>query len=106
MSMSPCCKPPDSRALEFAGILRNRLEAMPNKVVALEIKVDASHVGKVLAGTAALKLDDVGKLLALSRLKVVDDSRVCVRQEEIDFLRRMYTVVCQQAPHLLNEGDQ
>lgn len=79
---------------------------MPHKVIAAEAGIDASHVGKVLAGTAALKLDDVSKLIRLAGLKAVDAGRVCVRAEEIAFLRRMYRVVSEQAPWLLDEGDQ
>jgi hypothetical protein len=92
--------------MEFAGILRNRLESLPNKVIAAEIAVDASHVGKVLSGTAALKLSDVEKLVKLAGLKAVDQRRVCVRREEIDFLRRLYRHVAEHSPELLNEGDE
>ena len=96
---------PNSMSQEFVGILRNRLENMSTKAVAAEIDVDASHVGKVLNGTAALKLTDVASLLKLAGLKVVDQQRTCVRPDEIAYLRQLYARVAMQAPWLLNEDE-
>ena len=96
---------PNSSAQEFVGILRNRLENMATKVVAAEIDVDASHVGKVLRGTAALTLNDTTKLIKLAGLKVVDQQRTCVRPDEIAYLRQLYARVATQAPWLLNEDE-
>ena len=106
MSMAELSPQAASSAPDFAGTLRKRLEEHPHKVIAAEAGIDASHVGKVLNGTAALKLDDVAKLVRLAGLKAVDASRTCVRTEEIAFLRRLYRVVSDHAPWLLNQGDE
>lgn len=95
-----------SSAPEFVGILRNRLELLPTKEIAIDTSIDPSHLGKALAGHAALKLSDVSKLVRVANLKLVDASRVCVRRDEIAFLRHLYAVVTDHAPHLLNEVDQ
>lgn len=106
MSMSASSPVASSSAPDFVGILRNRLEALPHKVIAAETKIDASHLGKALLGTAALKLSDVARLMALAQLKAVDSTRVCVRAEEIALLRRVYALVNDQAPWLLNMEEQ
>lgn len=104
--MSTSSAPSVSTSPEFFGTLRNRLESLPNKEIAIDTDIDESHLGKVLAGKAALKLSDVGKLVKKANLKLVDASRVCVRKDEIAFLRHLYAVVTDHAPHLLNEVDQ
>ena len=115
MSMSPSSARPDSSGAEFAGsvrnapervgILRNRLEALPNKLIAVEASMDASHVGKVLAGTGAITLPALERLLGLSGLKLVSDDRVCVKRVEIELLRRVYAAAVDRAPWLLDEGE-
>lgn len=96
---------PASSTPEFAGILRNRLENVPHKDVAADTRIDASLLGKFISGKGALTLDDVSSLMKAIGLKAVDVSRVCVRKEEITFLRRVYSVVSDLAPHLLHEAD-
>lgn len=106
---------PDSSGAEFAGtrrnppervgILRNRLDQIAHKVIAQETAIDASHVGKVLAGTGAVTLPALEKLLQLVGLKLVSDDRVCVRGVEIELLRKIYAKAVDHAPWLLDEGE-
>lgn len=92
-------------ALGFAGTLRHRLELVPHKSVAIDAQVDASQLGKFLAGNAALRLEDIESLVKIAGLKVVDAKRVCVKAEELAFLRRVYATVVEQVPHLLQEDE-
>lgn len=92
-----------SSAPEFAGILRQRLEALAHKAVALEASVDASLLGKFLAGNAAMKIEDVSALVRIAGLKAVDQGRTCVPRAEIEFLRKAYRRLCDLAPWVLDE---
>lgn len=92
-------------APEFDGILRKRLEAVAVKDLAADTNIDASQLSKFLLNHAALKLDDVSKLVKRAELKAVDVSRVCVRREELAFLRRVHALVNEHAPCLLNESE-
>lgn len=103
--MNPSSEKAVSSAPEFAGILRKRLEDKPIKQVAVEAACDASLMGKFLSGQAALKLPAIEKLMTLAELKAVVINRVCVRQHEIEMLRRLYAVVSDNAPWLLNEAE-
>lgn len=94
-----------SSAPEIAGILRKRLEAKPIKDLAVDVGYDASHIGKFLEGTAALKLGHIEKLMSAADLKVVDRNRTCVRPEEIRYLRALYARVQEHASWLLDEGE-
>jgi hypothetical protein len=104
-SMTASHQPGDSRTTDFAGIVRRRLENVLNKVISAETGIDASHLSKVLAGRGAITLDATAKLLNLAGLKAVDQNRICVRPDEIDYLRKLYARVSEQAPWLLNEAE-
>lgn len=92
-------------APEFDGILRKRLEAVAVKDLAADTLIDASQLSKFILGHAALKLDDVSKLVKRVELKVVDVNRVCIRREELAFLRRVHALVNEHAQWLLNEAE-
>lgn len=94
-----------STAPEFDGILRKRLEAVPIKDLAADTRIDASHLSKFILGHAALKLDDVSKLVKRVDLKTVDVNRVCIRREELAFLRRVHAIVIEHAQWLLDEAE-
>lgn len=92
-------------APEFDGILRKRLEAVAVKDLAADTLIDASQLSKFLLNHAALKLDDISKLVKRADLKAVDVTRVCVRREELAFLRRVHALVNEHAQWLLNEAE-
>ena len=92
-------------APEFDGILRKRLESVAVKDLAADTMIDASQLSKFILGHAALKLDDVSKLVKRADLKAVDKNRVCVRKEELAFLRRVHALVNEHAQWLLNEAE-
>lgn len=96
---------PVSSTPEFAGILRKRLEELPRKDVAVETRIDPSLLGKFVGGTAALKLDDVSAVMRAVGLKAVDKDRVCVRRDELRYLRGLYARVQEHAPGLLDEDE-
>lgn len=92
-------------ALGFDGILRKRLEAVAVKDLAADTLIDASQLSKFLLNHAALKLDDVSKLVKRADLKAVDKNRVCIRKEELAFLRRVHALVNEHAQWLLDEAE-
>ncbi len=96
---------PSSTAPDLEGIIRKRAEAEALKVLAIDTGVDASLLGKFINGTGALKLEDVSKLMTRLQLKPVDKARVCVRPEELAFLRRLHATVNEHAAWLLNEAE-
>ncbi len=73
--------------------------------LAVDTSIDSSQVGKFINGTAALRISDVSKLVRRVGLKVVDQNRVCIRPEELAFLRRLHAVVNEHAQWLLNEAE-
>lgn len=103
--MSPSSAQAGSSAPEFDGILRNRLEREPVKVIAADTDIDPSLLGKFLKGTAALQIDDVAKLIRRAGLKAVDQRRTCVDPGYLNFLRRLAQRVESHASWLLTEDD-
>ena len=96
----PVSTPPD-----FQGTLRKRLENVAGKVLAVELAYDESHIGKYLNGNAAMSLAHVQKLMKLAKLKAVDETRVCVKPDEIRYLRALYARVQEHACWLLDEAE-
>lgn len=105
MSMQPSNQQPVSVSLDFQGLLRKRLEAIAIKDLAVDTGIDGSQLSKFILNHAALKLDDVAKLVKRAGLKCVDAQRTCVRPEELAFLRRIHALVNEHAPWLLNESE-
>jgi hypothetical protein len=94
-----------SAAMDLDGIIRKRAEAEPLKVLAADLAIDPSLLGKFLNGSGALKLDDVSRLVKRLHLKPVDLSRTCVRTDEIHALRDLYARVQAHVPWLLDEEE-
>ena len=74
-------------------------------MVAADVSVDPSLLGKFLKCGAALQIDDVSKLIARAGLKVVDQRRTCVDPGYLNFLRRLATRVEAHAPWMLTEDE-
>lgn len=69
--------------------------------IAAQLQVDDATVSRWKGD-----LERTCLILSLLGLKTVEESRVCVPPGEIAFLRAAYNKVSQQAPWLLNEGDE
>lgn len=70
--------------------------------VAAALGVSDSTVSR--AKDSSLEL--VCQIAAQLGLKLVDAERICLSQAEVRFLRATYSHVSEQAPWLLNEGDE
>ena len=103
--MTPVEHPQQSVSTDFAGVLRKRLEAVPLKVLSVDLSYDESHIGKFLKGGAALPLAHVSKLVEIAGLKAVGKDRHCSRPEELRYLRGLYARVNEHAPWLLDEAE-
>ncbi len=62
-------------------------------------------MGKFLSCQATLKWPAIAKLIAAAGSNALFINRVCMRQNEIEMLRRLYAVVSDNAPWLLNEAE-
>lgn len=90
-------------SLDPLGILLNRIQLGKLETSAAAISGDISELSKFVNGKGALTGKKISGLLTAHGLKVVDSSRLCLRREEVAMLRRVYAIVVDQAPHLLNE---
>lgn len=97
VSSDPAAK---SRKTVSTVLQRLAQQGMQGRIAA-QLQVDDSTVSRWKGD-----LERTALILAHLGLKVVPDDKVCVPASEIAFLRRAYTRVTEQAPWLLNEGDE
>jgi hypothetical protein len=60
------------------------MEATPDKVISFDMGQGDSRAKDVRRGNQGVLLDDIPKLLGVLKLKIVDATRVCITQEQID----------------------
>ncbi len=75
------------------------------KKLAVQADCEAFLMEKCLCVQAELKSQAIETLMTLAELKALVINRVCVRQHEIEMLRRLYAVVSDKATWLLNEAE-
>lgn len=102
MTMAPSSISPDERARKMNSMVLQRLspDGMQRNL-AVSLGVSESTVSRQKE-----HLEPLLKLLSYLGLKLVDEAMVCVRVSELEFLRKSYAKTAEQAPWLLNEGDQ
>lgn len=92
---------PDETARKSASILLQRLApAGTQAAMAVSLGVSEATVSRMKD-----QIEPLMKMAAQCGLKLVDAERICLRKEEISFLRDTYSRVADQAPWLLNEAD-
>jgi len=71
------------------AILATRLSRLSLEQIARAIGKDDTAACKVRSGERAASVADLAKLIDAAGLKLVDKSRVCVKMEEYNFMRRL-----------------
>lgn len=90
---------PRARARKLQSAILQRLGQHGVQArLATELQVDESTVSRWKSD-----LERTTQILSLLGLKVVDENKVCVRPDEIGFLRKVYQRVCELAPWVMDE---
>lgn len=71
------------------AILSTRLSKLSLEHIARALGKDDTAACKVRSGERACSVTDLAKLIDAAGLKLVDKSRVCVKVEEYNFMRRL-----------------
>lgn len=97
-----------SNSLESrCGLLVQRIEGFKGEQLANEAIIDSATLSRFVNGKVGggLSLAQFERLLTATRLKMVDEKRTTVLRDELAMLRRVYALVVQHAPELLEERD-
>lgn len=70
-------------------MLSTRLARLSGKQIGDACGCDHTQASRIASGQRGATIDDWCELLELMGLKVVDNSRLCVKREEFEFMRRM-----------------
>jgi len=71
------------------AILSTRLSKLTLEQIARALGKDDTAACKVRSGERAASVADLAKLIDAAGLKLVDKSRVCVKVDEYNFMRRL-----------------
>lgn len=103
--MSPSDHPPIQESLERVGPLLNRIAGQKLEALASQMPCDPALLSRFTTGKGAVMVGSLDRLMRATRLRMIDEDRVCAHRDELAMLRRVYATVALKAPHLLEASD-